>query len=217
MDNEEILTRLEEVYEQATPRNFTQSVDLVFSLKDLNLNNPDEKVDTFVTLPEPLVEKQRVAAFVGPDLVDKVEPVVDKVVTQSEFDDYASDSKKAKDLAKSYDYFMAQADIMPQVATTFGRYLGPRGKMPNPRMGSVVNPKSDFESLYTRFQRTVRLRAKKDPIIQVKVGREDMDDKALAKNIKTCYDTVLEALPNHRNNVKQAYLKLTMSKPVELL
>ena len=217
MELQEIKEFITTAREQAEERNFVQSVDVVASLKDLDLNSPEHKVDAYVVLPHSLGKQKKVAALVAPDTKDVVEGIVDAVIPQSEFDSYQSDSKKAKTLAKEYDYFMAQADIMPKVATVFGRYLGPRGKMPNPKLGSIINPKSNIQTIYERLQNTAHLKAKKDPVVQVKVGNEDMDDDALAENILTLYDSLLENLINERNNVKDIYLKLTMGAPVSML
>jgi large subunit ribosomal protein L1 len=59
-------------------------------------------------------------------------------ITKSEFKNY-SDKKELKKLVSKYDFFIAQASLMPIVATTFGRVLGPAGKMPSPQLGILVN------------------------------------------------------------------------------
>lgn len=217
MEKQEIIKKIEKVRESATERNFVQGVDFVASLKDLDLNNPEHKVDAFVSLPHNTGKNKKVAALVAADTEDIVEGVVDEVVKQSDFESYKKNGKKAKKLAKTYDFFLAQADIMPQVATTFGRYLGPRGKMPNPKIGTIINPKSNVGVIYKRLQTTAHIKAKSDPVVQVKVGNQEMDDEDIAENLLLVYDTLLENLVSQRNNVKDAYVKLTMSAPESLL
>jgi large subunit ribosomal protein L1 len=217
MEEDEIITKIEQIREHADERNFTQSFDFVITLKDVDLNDPSDQVDAYLALPHDTGDETRFAALIGPELEDDVEGRVDTIIRHKDFDDYADDSKTAKNLAQNHDFFLAQADIMPDVATTFGRYLGPRDKMPNPQLGTVINPGTDLESLCSRLKRTIHLKGKKDPVVQVKVGDESMDDEAVASNVVSSYDELLDNLAKERNNIKDAYLKLTMSKPVEVL
>lgn len=217
MDKETIQEAIQTLHDDAEPRNFTQSVDLVVSLKDVDLDDPDDKVDAYVALPHQTGKPKHIAALIGPELEDATSGVVDTVIRQKDFEDYASNPSKAKTLAKDHAFFLAQADIMPDVATKFGRFLGPRDKMPNPQLGTVINPGTDIESLCSRLQRTVHLKGKKDPVIQVKVGNEEMDADHVADNTITSYDELIDNLAKERNNIKDAYLKLTMSKPVDIL
>jgi len=217
MEKEEIIEKIEEIRDNAEERGFTQSFDFVITLKDVDLNDPSDQVDAYTTIPNDTGDETRFAALIGPELEDTVEDIVHTVVRHKDFDDYAENSREAKQLAKNHDFFLAQADIMPDVATTFGQYLGPRDKMPNPQIGTVINPGSDVEGLCDRLTRTIHLKGKKDPVVQIKVGNEDMDDDAVAANLVTAYEALLDNLAKERNNIKDAYLKLTMSKPTEVL
>jgi large subunit ribosomal protein L1 len=206
----EALTKLRE-----DKKKFSQSFDLIVNLRDLNIKNPEEQLDFFASVPRGLGKKVKVVALVGPELKERAEGVVDLVISQTEFDNY-TDKKVAKKLAAEYDYFIAQADIMPRVATVFGRTFGPRGKMPNPKLGSVLPGKAPVEPLYERLQKTVKVQAKKSPNVQVKVGTEDMKDEDLVENITQVFNQILSHLPKEKSNIKRVLLKKTMSTPVEL-
>ena len=65
MEKKEIIEKIKEVRADATERNFTQGFDFVASLKDLDLNNPDHKVDAFTSLPHKTGKDKRVAALVA--------------------------------------------------------------------------------------------------------------------------------------------------------
>lgn len=197
-------------------RNFPQSFDLVFNLKDLDLKKQDQQIDFFATLPHSPRKKMRVCALVGPEMAEDAKAVVDTVITQDDFARYGKDKKIAKKLARQHDYFIAQANFMAQVASAFGRILGPRGKMPNPKAGCVVPPKAPLKPLYEKLQKTVKLSAKKDPIVQTIVGNEAMTDEQIADNIMAVYDQLIHHLPQEKNNVKSAFLKLTMGAPKRL-
>ena len=215
MNKESIEKTIKELRETSKKRKFSQAFDLIVTLKDLNLKNINDQVDFFATLPHTTGKKIKVAALVGPELKEKATKVCDTVISQAEFDKY-KDKKVAKKLANEHDFFIAQAEIMPKVAAAFGRILGPRNKMPNPKLGSVVPGKGQVEPLYERLQKTVRITAKKAPMIQIKVGSESMDDSEIIENILTIHNQIVHHLPKENSNVRQTLLKLTMSKPIKI-
>src|SRR3989344_2030772 len=126
------------------------------------------------------------------------------------------DKKLTKRLAVEHKFFIAQATVMPDVARSFGRVLGPRGKMPNPKAGCVVPPKAQLQPLYNRLQLTTKVQFKNAPIIQLAVGSEAMKDEDIADNVVSIYNQLVSHLPSQQNNIKSAYLKLTMSSPVRI-
>lgn len=198
-------------------RKFSQSVDLVVTLKEIDLKKTEQQIDFFAQLPKAIEGKSiAVCALVGPELKDNAEQAADTVIEQSDFQKYQKDKKLAKALAEKHSFFIAQADIMGQVATTFGRILGPKGKMPNPKAGAVVPPKGDLAPLVEKLRRTARITAKNSPVLHCRVGTDKMADDAIAENVSNVYNQIIHHLPNEEGNVKAAYLKLTMSKPVKL-
>lgn len=202
---------LDTLKKESSERKFTQSVDVVVTLRDLDLTDSNQQVEFFARLPHGIGRKQTVVALVGPELEEEAKEVVDLVITKDKFSDYKD---KAKDLAKEYDFFIAQSDVMPQVATTFGRYLGPRGKMPNPKLGSVLTAKSKVKPVYERLQNQVKIKAKNNPMIQAKVGDQSMKDEELIENITQIYNQIITNLPREKSNLKEFKIKYTMSKPV---
>lgn len=214
MNKKSIEKAIKELRANSKERKFKQSFDLIVTLKEINLKNNDEQVDFFVTLNHSLGKKIKVAALVGPELADKA-GVCDIVIPQSDFEKY-KDKKLTKKLAVDYDFFIAQADIMPKVATTFGRAFGPRGKMPNPKLGSIVPSKAQIEPLYAKLQKTIRVSAKKAPMTQIKIGNEAMKDEEIIDNALLVYNQLVHHLPKEASNIKSVLLKLTMSKPIKV-
>jgi len=214
MDQKTVLEALKKV-KSDKKRNFKQSVDLIISLKDLDLKKPDQHVDFFANLTHANGKKYTIAALVGPEMKDDAASSVDTVITTDDFNKY-SDAKKAKKLADEHDFFIAQANIMPQVAKAFGKILGTRGKMPNPKAGCVVPPKTSLKPLYDRLQKTLRIKAKELLAVQCRVAREDMTEQEIADNVMTIYKQLVNNLPNHENNINKVMLKLTMGAVVEV-
>jgi large subunit ribosomal protein L1 len=215
MDKTHAHKTLTEAVAAGPKRNFKQSVDLIINLKDLDFKKPVNQVDFYITLQNSNGRTVRTCAFVGPELKDEAKAHCDTVISVDDFEQYKN-KKKLRKLAQTHEFFIAQANIMAQVATVFGRVLGPRGKMPNPKAGCVVPPKAALKVLVERLQKTVRVQAKKDPVVHLLVGREDMAEEVLVENITFLYSQVQSHLPAESNNIRNAILKLSMGKPVKL-
>ena len=217
MMNDKELTDALEKLKQDSPKKFKQSFDLIFALKDLNLKNPEDQVEFFTQVHTTIGRKLKICALVGPEMVDDCRKVFDTTIQLSEFD--AMKKPQLKRVAQEHDYFIAQANIMPKIAQTWGRILGPKGKMPNPKAGCIVPPKTPvalLTQLYERLQKTLKISVKKSPSIQVLIGKEEMPTTDVVDNIKLIYDQVIHHLPKEQNNIKHVYVKLTMSKPVKI-
>lgn len=215
MEKKSILEALQKLRE-GKKRSFSQSVDLIVNLKDVDLKKTDQQVDFFAQLPKLEGRKLAICALVGPEMKEAAKEIVDTVVEEADFDKYARNKKEAKKLAEKHAFFIAQANLMPKVATSFGRILGPKGKMPNPKAGAVVPLKADLRPLAARLQRTVRVTSRTVPVLHCVAGSESMSDEDLAENISNVYDQIIHHLPNEEANVKSVLLKLTMGAPVRL-
>src|SRR3989338_7693710 len=126
------------------------------------------------------------------------------------------DKKSLKKIAGQFDFFIAQANIMPKVASAFGRVLGPKGKMTNPKAGCVVPPKANLKPLRQKLINTVKISAKITPLIQCLIGKEDTPNEDIADNIITIYDQLVHSLPNEEHNIQSIFVKLTMGKSIKV-
>jgi|SRR3989344_5488102 len=213
MNKEQIQKALQEIKKQPQKK-FVQSYDLIINLKDHDIKqNP---LDFFANIPFPKGKKIKVAAFVDQLLTEQSSKYCDKTIRDTEFDRYKEDKKSIKKLAQEHDYFIAQATIMPKVAAAFGKALGARGKMPNPKLGCVVPPNANLEPLVKKLGTTVRLSAKKGTNLQCQVGKQDQSEEQLIENILAVYQTAVKHLPNEAQNIKSILLKTTMGKPVKV-
>jgi len=197
-------------------RKFKQKVDFIMNLRNLDLKKPEEQIETWVKLPFDKGKKTKVGALVGPELGAQAKDNCDLVILHDQFPQYAADKKKVKKIAREYDYFIAQANIMPDVAKVFGRVFGPRGKMPNPKAGCVVPPNANLKALSETLRKTVKVSAKLQPSVKIMVGTEDTADEQLAENMMAIYTSVYQKLPQESFNIKSILLKLTMSQPVRI-
>jgi large subunit ribosomal protein L1 len=215
MEKAQVQKTLKIVKDNSSKRNFKQSIDLIINLKDIDLKKQDNRVDVFAQLHFNKGSNIKVCGFVGPELIDQAKENFDTAVSVDEFSKY-KDKKLLKKLAKEHSYFVAQANIMPQVATAFGRVLGPLGKMPSPKAGCVVPPNANLKALKEKLQKTVRIKVDTNPLFQAKVGTEEMDEEQVIDNILTLYNSLVHALTNDVHNIKESYLKLTMGKAFKM-
>jgi len=193
-------------------RKFIQSLDLVINLKDVDLSKPENRIDEEIELPKGRGKEARIAVFATGELALKAKGVADTVIQPEQIKELAEDKKKAKELAESHDFFVAEAPLMPTIGRTLGRILAPRGKMPKP-----IPPDADIESIVNKLKKSIKIRSKDKPTFHCLVGKEDMSPEDLAENIETILDRVESKLERGRMNIKSAYIKTTMGKAVRVI
>lgn len=197
---------------QAKDRNFTETVELAINLKNIDLNKPENRIRLEILLPYPPTKKVKIAVIAEGDLALRAKENADLVIQKADLERYATDKRAAKSLAKEYDFFIAQADLMPTVGKILGPVLGVRGKMPQ-----VVPPTiADLEPILTRKQKTIRMRLRQNPVFFAKVGTKDMGDEEISENIESVLKAVEDKLEKGRDNIRSLYIKTTMGPPVKV-
>ncbi len=214
MDAKQAIETLKKLRESSKKRNFDQSVDMIITFKDIDMKKSENQITLFSALPYAPGKEAKICALVGPEMKEESKSA-DRVILLDEFDRFKSNKKEVKKLANDYDFFVAQANLMVQVAGAFGRVLGPKGKMPNPKAGCVVPAKTNLKPVVDRLKKSVKLMTRTTPMMQCCIGRSSMEDNKLADNATAVYNQVLHALPQEKNNIKHVMLKLTMSKPIK--
>lgn len=187
-------------------RKFDQTVDLIVNLQKFNIKK--DSVNVFVNLPNKIKNK-KIAAFLESRKYD-----ID-TITQDDFKNY-SDKKTLKKLVKKYDFFIAQASLMPKIATVFGKVLGPAGKMPSPQLGVMMNvDEKIIHELLDKINKSVRIRTK-EASIKIPIGKQSMEDSKIVENIMAVYNVLSTALPKQKENIKNIEIKFTMTKPYKI-
>jgi len=213
MDRKEIEEAVKKVLSTTKKRKFTQSIDLAINLSLEAKDQP--KLDEIIELPKGRIKQAKVGAFVATELKDQAQKICDHTVLSDNFDQW-TDPRKIKKFLRTYDFFIAQATIMPQVAQVFGKYLGPLGKMPNPKAGQIVPPKANLTPLIKKLKNSIRLTLKKSPVVHCSVGNEKMSPADITENILAILDTLKTKLPRGQHSISSIYLKTTMGPGVKL-
>ena len=197
--------------DEAPPRNFRETVDLAVNLRDLDLNDPSNRVDESVVLPAGTGQETRIVVFATGETALRAEEVADDVLSPDELEDLGDDDDAAKDLADETDFFVAEAPMMQDIGRYLGTVLGPRGKMPTP-----LQPDDDVVETVNRMKNTVQLRSRDRRTFHTRVGAEDMSAEDIADNIDVIVRRLEAALEKGPLNIDSIYVKTTMGPSVEV-
>src|SRR3989344_4830740 len=104
MDKAQFLSALQKAKESSPKRNFQQSVDLVVTLKNLDLKKPEQQMDSAANLHYSSGKKIKVCGLVGPELLDEAKQVLDLAISVDDFSKYENNKKVIRKLAKQYDF-----------------------------------------------------------------------------------------------------------------
>ena len=164
---------------------FDESVDLAIKL-GVDPRKAEENVRGTVALPHGTGKTTRVAAFCQGEKAKEAEEAGADVVGA---DDLA---EKIKEGFLDFDVVVAAPDVMAQVGK-IGKILGPRGLMPNPKVGTVT---ADIGKAIKAIKAgRVEYRVEKNGIVHVAAGRASFGKEKISDNIQTVLESLVKAKP----------------------
>jgi large subunit ribosomal protein L1 len=207
-----LLAAVKEVKSKAIERKFSQSIDLAINLQNIDMKKPEGRIQERIELPHSVGKDMNICVIASGEMALKAKKAgANLVLEKAALETFVGDKKKQKDLAKNYDMFIAEAPLMPLVGKSLGASLGPRGKMPTP-----VPPNADIKEQIERHQKMVLLRMRGQPVLQCRVGSEDMNDEEIAENVQTIARILERKLKRGIRNIKSVYLKTSMGSAVKV-
>jgi large subunit ribosomal protein L1 len=212
MADQDIEEAVARAIEEAPPRNFPESVDLAVNLRDIDLNEPSNRIDTSVVLPEGTGQETRIVVFAEGETALRAEEVADEVLSKSDLEDLGDDESRAKDMADETDFFVAEQNVMQDIGRYLGTILGPRGKMPTP-----LAPDDDVVETVNRMKNSVQVRSRDRRTFHALVGARDMDASEIADNIDVIIRRLHADLEKGPLNVDSVYVKTTMGPAVKVV
>jgi len=183
-----------EIVKKAATAKFDESVDVAVNL-GIDSKKSDQVVRGSVVLPRGTGKTVRVAVFAQGANAEKAKNAGADVVG---FDDLA---EKIKGGFMDFDVVIATPDAM-KVVGPLGQVLGPRGLMPNPKVGTVT-PNVE-EAVKNAKGGQVQYRADKAGIVQCTIGRASFDVTALVENLEALVAAINKAKPSATKGI---YLK----------
>lgn len=175
-------------------RKFVESVEIAINL-NIDTKQSDQAVRGVVQLPHGTGKTIRVAVFAKGEKADAAKAAGADIVG-------ADDLKEAIMAGKSdFDRVIASPDMMGVVGQ-LGKVLGPRGLMPNPKLGTVTPNVAD--AVKAAKAGSVEFRAEKAGIVQAGVGKVSFSEADLVSNAKAFIHAIMKARPA---GVKGTYVK----------
>ena len=152
----------------------------------LNVRHADEQLRGTISLPNGVGREQKVAVFAKGDKAREAEEAGADVVGDEDL------AKRIEEGFTDFDVAIATPDMMPVVGR-LGRILGPQGKMPNPKVGTVTDDvaKAVGESKAGRME----YRTDRSAIVHIPIGKTDFEERALLENYAALIDEVVRAKP----------------------
>lgn len=173
-------------YASSAIAKFDESVDAQVVL-GVDPTKGDQVVKSTVVLPHGTGRKVRVIAFVEGDDIKKS---IDAGAVEAGSDDLID---RVKNGFMDFDKCIATPSMMKKLAS-LAKILGPRGLMPNPKLGTVAQDVS--EAIQSILGGKIEYRTGKDPVVRVSVGRASFDSSKILENIKELITSIKQAKPS---------------------
>lgn len=213
MTLDETIQAVKQALEAAPERKFTESVDIAFNLKNIDMSQPANRVDEEIILPNGLGKSIKLAVFAKGDIAQRATKAgADMILDPEEIESLRDNKSKARELANDIDFFVSDVAYMPIIAKSLGPVLGPRGKMPEP-----LTPDKNIEDVIKKAKNSIKVRSKDKLTFHLPVGRRDMDPEKLAQNVQSVIDRIEHKLEKGKQNIRSVYVKTTMGPAVKVM
>jgi large subunit ribosomal protein L1 len=194
--------------ECAKDRKFDETLDIAMNL-GIDPKHADQQVRGMISLPNGTGATVRVAVFARDAKADEAKKAGADVVGAEDL------MEQVKGGQMDFDRVIATPDMMPIVGQ-LGQILGPKGMMPNPKLGTVTpDVKKAVEDAKGG---AIEYRAEKTGIVHAGVGKTSFDTKKLIENVEAFIDTIQKARPAGAKGtfIKKVTLSSTMGPGIKI-
>jgi large subunit ribosomal protein L1 len=165
---------------------FNESVE-VHVRTGLNVRHADEQLRGTVALPNGLGKDVKVVVFAQGDKAREAEEAGADIVGAEDL------AKQIQEGFDDFDVAIATPDLMPIVGR-LGRILGPAGKMPNPKVGTVTMDVA--KAVQESKAGKVEYRTDRNAIVHLVIGKRDFEERSLLENYAAVIDEMIRAKPS---------------------
>ena len=196
---------IKDALSNAPKRNFVESVDITFTIRDVDLKNPTNRIKEEIRLPSGRGRELKIAMFAASEAATKAKAAGLTVFTPQDIEDLGGNKGKAKKIANSYDFFLSEVPHMGLIGRYLGVVLGPRGKMPRP-----VPPTLDPGIIAAGLMSTVVVKSGDKTTFHTAFGTANQSEEELQANAMAVYNRVISKLERGLGNIRSLYIKTSM-------
>ncbi len=191
--------------ESAPKRKFVESVDISFTIKDIDLKNPTNRIKEEIRLPSGRGRELKIAMFAAGEAATKAKAAGVTVFSPQDIEDFGSKKGRAKKVANQFDFFLSEVPHMGLIGRYLGVVLGPRGKMPRP-----VPPSLDPGVLANGLRSTVIIKSGDKMTFHASFGTVEQSHEELMANVMEVFNRVTNRLERGVGNIRSLFIKTSM-------
>ena len=173
---------------------FVETVEIAINLS-LKTGKSDQSIKGVINLPNGIGKKIRVAVIAKNENAKSAKELGADIVGDIDL------IKNIENGNIDFDRLIATPDMMPQVGK-LGQILGPKGLMPNPKLGTVTN--DIVKAVNDAKKGQIQFKNDKSGIVQAGIGKVNFEKKQLIENIKVFFDAVVKSKPE---GIKGSFVK----------
>ncbi len=197
-----------EIKKMANPK-FTESIDVSLKVNLKKVKGSDNSLKTVIELPNGNGKKVKVAVLCDDAKLTEAKKSGAEIFGSDDLINKISSGKI------QFDKLVCTPNMMPKLGK-LGKILGPKGLMPNPKLGTVSE---DILGTVVKIKnKFTEIKNDKDGNIGISIGRKSFADKKLLENFKTVFENLKKEKPNLFNSeiVKNVYISATMGPSLKL-
>ena len=208
---ENIQTAIQRALDESPERKFVESVEISFTLRDVDLKEPKNRIQEEVRLPSGRGKPVKISMFAGGEMATKAKAAGIDVIDPSTIEDLGGNKQLARKVANKSDFFLAEIPHMGTVGRFLGVVLGPRGKMPRP-----VPPNVDPGMIATGLKDTSIVRSRDRVTFHTAFGSREQGIDDLTANAIAIWDRVMSKLERGAGNIRSCYIKTSMGPSIKV-
>ena len=193
---------------QTAKKKFDETVDVAINL-GVDPKHADQMVRGAVVLPHGIGKSKKVAVFAKGDKAKEAEAAGADIVGAEDL------AAKVQEGFLDFDTCIATPDLMGLVGR-LGKVLGPRGLMPNPKVGTVTNDVA--KAVREAKAGKIEFRVEKAGIVHAPIGKASFEQKKLSENLTALMEVIMKAKPAAAKGIylKSVALSTTMGPGIKL-
>ena len=208
---ENIQNAIQQALDESPERNFVETLEIAFTLRDVDLKNPANRIQEEVRLPSGRGKPVRIAMFAGGEMSTKAKAAGIEVIDPSQIEDIGGNRQQARKMANRYDFFLSEIPHMGTDGRFLGVVLGPRGKMPRP-----VPPNVDPGMIAAGLKDTAIVRSRDKITFHTAMGSREQGIGDLTANGMAIWTRVVGKLERGAGNIRSCYVKTSLGPSIKV-